>query len=298
MSLTAPPRDARPAPALPGPDRPRRTRRRDAGPGRYAVMVLAVLVLGVPLLWMLLAGFKQPDELYTVPLRWLPHGLDLSNYAEATSLVPMGTMFLNSVGITLVGAAGEMLLGLGCAYALVFLDIPFKRAIFVAVIFTLLIPQQITIIPNYTLTAELGWINTYQGIIVPGLSSAFGTFLFRQHFLTLPASILEAAELDGAGHWRKLFQFIVPMSAPTIAAVGVVSVVGKWNEYLWPFLVTDDPDKMTLPVGLTLLQKVDGMQDWGLLMAATSLVTLPMVVVFLVLQRRLVSGLTAGAVTG
>ena len=191
-----------------------------------------------------------------------------------------------------------MLLGLGCAYALVFLDIPFKRALFVAVIFTLLIPQQITIIPNYTLTAELGWINTYQGIIVPGLASAFGTFLFRQHFLTLPASILEAAELDGAGHWRKLFQFIVPMSAPTIAAVGVVSVVGKWNEYLWPFLVTDDPDKMTLPVGLTLLQKVDGMQDWGLLMAATSLVTLPMVVVFLVLQRRLVSGLTAGAVTG
>lgn len=297
MSRAATRPDGRPAAALPAPDRTR-SRRRDAGPARYAVMALSVLVLGVPLLWMVLAGFKQPDELYTVPLQWLPRGLDLSNYAEAMSLVPMGTMFLNSAGITLVGAALEMLLGLGCAYALVFLDIPYRRAIFGAVIFTLLIPQQITIIPNYTLTAELGWINTYQGIIVPGLASAFGTFLFRQHFLTLPPSILEAAELDGAGHWRKLFQFIVPMSAPTIAAVGVVSVVGKWNEYLWPFLVTDDPDKMTLPVGLTLLQKVDGMQDWGLLMAATSLVTLPMIAVFLVLQRRLVSGLTAGAVTG
>lgn len=266
--------------------------------GAYAVMVVSVLVLGVPLIWMVLASFKQPAELYNLPLQWLPANPDLSNYAEAMSLVPMVRMFLNSVGLTLVGATLELLFGLCCAYALVFIDFPFKRAIFVGVLFTLLIPQQITIIPNYTLVAELGWINTYHGILVPGLASAFGTFLFRQHFLTLPTSILEAAGLDGANDWRKLWQFIVPMSAPTIAAVAVISLVAKWNEYLWPFLVTDDPEKMTLPVGLTLLQKVDGMQDWGLLMAATTLVTVPMIVVFLVLQRRLVAGLTAGAVTG
>ena len=266
--------------------------------GAYAVMVVSVLVLGVPLIWMVLASFKQPAELYNLPLQWLPANPDLSNYAEAMSLVPMVRMFLNSVGLTLVGATLELLFGLCCAYALVFIDFPFKRAIFVGVLFTLLIPQQITIIPNYTLVAELGWINSYHGILVPGLASAFGTFLFRQHFLTLPTSILEAAGLDGANDWRKLWQFIVPMSAPTIAAVAVISLVAKWNEYLWPFLVTDDPEKMTLPVGLTLLQKVDGMQDWGLLMAATTLVTVPMIVVFLVLQRRLVAGLTAGAVTG
>jgi sn-glycerol 3-phosphate transport system permease protein len=133
---------------------------------------------------------------------------------------------------------------------------------------------------------------------VPGLASAFGTFLFRQHFLTLPASILEAAELDGAGHWRRLWRFVVPMSTPTIAAVTLVSVVTEWNDYLWPFLVVDRPDKMTLPIGLTLLQNIDGMTNWGVLLAATVVVTLPILAVFLLLQRRLVAGLTAGAVTG
>ena len=197
-----------------------------------------------------------------------------------------------------MGTGLKMLLGLCCAYALVVVDFPAKKAIFTLVIFALLIPAQITIIPNYTLVASLGWLNTYQGILVPGLASAFGTFLFRQHFLTLPASILEAAQLDGAGHWRRLWGFVVPMSLPTIAAVGLVSMVAEWNDYLWPFLVIDDAELMTLPLGLTLLQNVDGMTNWGVLMAATVLVTAPILAVFLILQRRLVAGLTAGAVTG
>jgi len=254
--------------------------------------------MALPLVWMVLASFKRPDELYSIPLQWLPQDLDLANYVQTTQSIPVGQLFLNSVGLTVVGSTLKLLLGLCCAYALVFLDFPFKRAVFVLVLFTLLIPQQITIIPNYTLVAQLGWLNTYQGILVPGLASAFGTFLFRQHFLSLPISILEAAELAGAGHWRKLWRFVVPLSYPTIAAVALVSVVAEWNDYLWPFLVTDDAEKMTLPVGLTLLQSVDGMNNWGVLMAATVLVTLPILIVFLFLQRRLVAGLTAGAVTG
>ena len=145
---------------------------------------------------------------------------------------------------------------------------------------------------------DFGWLNTYQGILLPGLASAFGTFLFRQHFRTLPISILEAAALDGAGHWRRLWRFVVPISLPTISAVALVSLVAEWNDYLWPFLVVDNAEMMTLPLGLTLLQNIDGMNNWGLLMAATVLVTLPMLAVFLILQRRLVAGLTAGAVTG
>lgn len=260
--------------------------------------MLATVVLGAPLVWMVLASMKTPAELYTVPLQWLPGSVNLDNYAQAADSIPLGRLLLNSVGITVVGAGLKVALGLTCAYALVFLDFPFKKVVFGLVIATLMIPPQITIIPNYTLVASLGWLNTYQGILVPGLASAFGTFLFRQHFLTLPRSILEAAELDGAGHWRKLWRFVVPMSTPTLAAVALVSVVTEWNDYLWPFLVIDRPDKMTLPVGLTLLQNTDGMTNWGVLLAATVVVTLPILVVFLVLQRRLVAGLTAGAVTG
>jgi sn-glycerol 3-phosphate transport system permease protein len=266
--------------------------------GSYLALVLATVVLGAPLLWMVLASVKTPDELYQLPLQWLPSRLTVDNYAQAAETVPLGRLLLNSVGLTIVGAGLKVVLGLCCAYALVFLDFPFKKVVFGLVIATLMIPPQITIIPNYTLVASLGWLNTYQGILVPGLASAFGTFLFRQHFLTLPASILEAAELDGAGHWRKLWRFVVPMSAPTLAAVALVSVVTEWNDYLWPFLVIDNPQKMTLPVGLTLLQNIDGMTSWGVLLAATVVVTLPILLVFLVLQRRLVAGLTAGAVTG
>jgi len=275
-----------------------RLRRLPADVVLYAVMAAVILIMSVPLIWMVLASFKAPGEIYSVPLTWLPESFGLGNYREVAGAIPIGRMFFNSVLITTLGAGLKVILGLACAYALVFVDVPLKKTAFVLVLFALLIPGQITIIPNYTLIAGLGWLNTYQGIIIPGLASAFGTFLFRQHFRSLPVSVLEAAELDGAGHLRRLWRFAVPMSVPTIAAVSLVSIVGEWNEYLWPMLVVDNPTTMPLPVGLTLLQRVEGLQNWGVLMAATTLVTIPILVIFLVLQRRLVAGLTAGAVTG
>lgn len=279
-------------------DREAKQRTKTRHVGGYLSLAAAVAVMILPLIWMLLAGFKERDEIYTVPIQWFPASVDASNYLSALNTVPFGSFFVNSMITTVIGAGLKMLLGLTTAYAVVFLEFPFRKVIFGVVIFALLVPQQIVIIPNYTLVAELGWINTYQGIILPGLASAFGTFLFRQHFLTLPVSILEAAALDGAGHWMRLWSFIVPISAPTIAAVALVSIVAEWNEYLWPLLVVDRADMMTLPVGLTLLQNNDGVADWGVLMAGTVMVTLPVLIAFFALQKRIVSGLTAGAVTG
>ncbi|TFB74205.1 carbohydrate ABC transporter permease [Cryobacterium glaciale] len=273
-------------------------RRKPLQLGGYLGLVVAVAIMILPLVWMFLAGFKERDEIYTVPIQWLPEAYDLSNYAAALAAVPFGSFFLNSTITTVIGAGLKMLLGLTTAYAVVFLEFPFKKFVFGLVIFALLVPQQIVMIPNFTLVASLGWINTYQGIIVPGLASAFGTFLFRQHFLTLPISILEAAALDGASHWTRLWRFIVPISAPTIAAVALVSIVSEWNEYLWPLLVVDRSDMMTLPVGLMLLQNNDGVTNWGVLMAGTVLVTVPVLIAFFALQKKIIAGLTAGGVTG
>ncbi|PYI40370.1 glycerol-3-phosphate ABC transporter permease [Arthrobacter psychrolactophilus] len=266
--------------------------------GGYLMMAVAVAVMILPLVWMMLASFKQRDEIYTVPIQWLPESFELSNYFAALAAVPFGNFFINSLITTVVGATLKISLGLTTAYAVVFLEFPFKKFIFGLVVFALLVPQQIVIIPNYTLVSDLGWINSYQGLILPGLASAFGTFLFRQHFLTLPISILEAAALDGASHWTRLWKFVVPISAPTIAAVALVSIVSEWNEYLWPLLVVDKAEMMTLPVGLTLLQNNDGVTNWGVLMAGTVLITVPVLIVFFLLQRRIVTGLTSGAVTG
>ena len=273
-------------------------RRKPLQLGGYLGLILAIAIMILPLVWMFLAGFKERDEIYTVPIQWLPDSYDLSNYAAALAAVPFANFFLNSTITTVIGAGLKMLLGLTTAYAVVFLEFPFKKFVFGLVIFALLVPQQIVMIPNFTLVASLGWINTYQGIIVPGLASAFGTFLFRQHFLTLPISILEAAALDGASHWTRLWRFIVPISAPTIAAVALISIVSEWNEYLWPLLVVDRSDMMTLPVGLTLLQNNDGVTNWGVLMAGTVLVTVPVLIAFFALQKRIIAGLTAGGVTG
>ena len=274
---------------------PRKRRPRLAG---YLLMGLAIAAMVMPLLWMMLASFKRRDEIYTVPIQWLPESFALSNYVDALAAVPFGNFFINSLITTVVGATLKICLGLTTAYAVVFLEFPFKKFVFTLVVFALLVPQQIVIIPNYTLVSGLGWINTYQGLILPGLASAFGTFLFRQHFLTLPVSILEAAALDGASHWTRLWRFVVPISAPTIAAVALVSIVSEWNEYLWPLLVVDKAEMMTLPVGLTLLQNNDGVTNWGVLMAGTVLITVPVLIVFFILQRRIVTGLTSGAVTG
>nr|WP_246211449.1 carbohydrate ABC transporter permease [Phytoactinopolyspora alkaliphila] len=184
------------------------------------------------------------------------------------------------------------------AYALVFIRFPAKKLVFIVIIVALMVPPQVVVVPNYTLIADLGWQNTYLGIIVPGLGTAFGTFLLRQQFLTLPHAIIDAATLDGAGHWRRLWRVIAPISAPTIATVALVTIVSEWNEYLWPLIIVDRPEMMTLPVALTLMQNADGTNNWGVLMAGTAMVVLPVLIIFTLLQRHIVAGLTQGATTG
>ncbi|NED96630.1 carbohydrate ABC transporter permease [Phytoactinopolyspora alkaliphila] len=251
-----------------------------------------------PLLWMLISSVKTRPEIFTVPLQWLPERPYGGNYAEVVDRYPFGRFFLNSVVVTAVGAGIKVLLAMFTAYALVFIRFPAKKLVFIVIIVALMVPPQVVVVPNYTLIADLGWQNTYLGIIVPGLGTAFGTFLLRQQFLTLPHAIIDAATLDGAGHWRRLWRVIAPISAPTIATVALVTIVSEWNEYLWPLIIVDRPEMMTLPVALTLMQNADGTNNWGVLMAGTAMVVLPVLIIFTLLQRHIVAGLTQGATTG
>ena len=265
----------------------------------YVPLAAAVLVVFLPLLWMVLSSFKQPGEIVTLDLQVLPAALDPENYQVAMTTVPFGQFFLNSTIVTVVGSGIKVILALLTAYALVFVRFPFKNAIFIVILVALMVPPQVSILPNYILIAGMGGKNTLWGIILPGLGTAFGTFLLRQHFMTLPGSILESAEIDGAGHWRRLWQIVVPVSGPSIATVALVTVVSEWNEYIWPLIITDKPESMTLPVGLTLLQNSEGNgAGWGIMMAGAVLVIIPILVIFAMLQRYIVAGLTQGSVTG
>lgn len=265
----------------------------------YIPLIGCVLLVAAPLVWMTLSSFKPAHEIVTTTLRVLPAAPTWANYEKAASSVPFVRFFLNSVLVTGIGAGVKTVLAIMTAYGLVFVRFRYSTIVFFVILVALMVPPQVSMLPNYTLIASLGGVNTYWGIIVPGLGTALGTFLLRQHFTSLPLSILEAAEIDGAGHWTRLWRVVVPISTPSIATVLLVTLVNEWNDYLWPLIIIDDPQKMTLPVGLTLLSNSDsGSQDWGVLMAGSVIVILPILFVFTLLQRYIVAGLTQGSVTG
>ncbi|MCY0904452.1 carbohydrate ABC transporter permease [Arthrobacter sp. H14-L1] len=267
--------------------------------GGYVPLVAATLVVLLPLAWMIISSLKAPGEIVTTELTILPQHPTMQNYVDAATSVPFARFFLNSVIVTSIASVIKCFLAIVTAYALVFVRFPFKRAIFLLILVALMVPPQVSVLPNYILIAGLGGLNTYWGIILPGLGTAFGTFLLRQHFMTLPVSILESAEIDGANHWRRLWQIVFPISVPTIATVALVTIVTEWNDYIWPLIVVDNPNMMTLPVGLTLLSNSDsGSQAWGILMAGAVIVIVPILIIFAALQRYIVAGLTQGSVTG
>ncbi|HEU4321700.1 MAG TPA: carbohydrate ABC transporter permease [Roseiflexaceae bacterium] len=264
----------------------------------YAACLLAVLAIGAPVYWILIAAFKTSREIYAVPPTWLPLQPTLANFPAAWEAAPFGRYYVNSIVTTLLGSACEVWFALSSAYALAFLRFPGKHWLFVLLLAALMVPEEITIIPNYLTVARLGWIDSYQGIVVPGASIAFGTFLLRQAFLSLPHEVLDAAKVDGAGHLRTLFSVVTPLALPSVATMALLSVVAKWNEFLWPLIVTNTQAMRTLPIGLSWLLDQEGTTEWGVVMAGTLFVIIPMVLAFLWAQRFVVEGIAAGAVKG
>jgi len=263
----------------------------------YVPMILALLIVALPLLWMILASFKPVAEIVTVDPGLWPKSPTLENYAAVADRVPLAQVFLNSVIVTFVGATIKVFLAITTAYALVFIDIPFRNAIFLGILVALMVPPEAAMLPNFLSISAIGGRDTLWGIILPGLGTAFGTFMLRQQFKTLPAELLEAAELDGAGHWRRLWRIVAPVSTPTIATVALVIIVNEWNNFLWPLVIIDSPDKMTLPVGLNLLRSIETQTgSYGVLMAGAVIVIAPVLLIFAALQRYIVAGLTQGAV--
>lgn len=263
----------------------------------YVPMIVALLIIAMPLVWMMIASFKPQSEIVTINPTFLPQDPTTANYDSVAARVPLASSVVNSLIVTVIGATIKVFLAITTAYALVFIKIRGAGIVFMAILVALMVPTEAAMLPNYITISTLGGRNTLWGIILPSLGTAFGTFLLRQQFLTLPHALLEAAELDGAGHWKRLWGIVVPITIPTIATVALVTVVSEWNQFLWPLVITDTPEAMTLPVALNLLQSLESNTgNYGVLMAGAVLVIAPILVVFAMLQRYIVSGLTQGAV--
>ena len=271
----------------------------------YVGLAAIVLVIGIPMFWMLSGSLKTVREIYTFPPQWVPSNPRWSNYKDAWHAAPFGHFYINSIIITLAGAALQLFNGILCAYALAFLRFPFKNFFFVLVLAALMIPPEVTILPNFLFMGNTirdlfgqSWVDTYQGMFLPGAATAFGTFLLRQGFMGLPKDVLDAAKVDGAGHFRTLWDVVLPMGKPIVVTFGLISMVNKWNDFLWPLIITTTMDMRPITVGITFLFDNEGNNQWGMIMAATTFVVVPLIIVFLFAQRYIIAGLTAGATKG
>lgn len=259
---------------------------------RHVVLLTTCAIMIVPFAWMLLTSVKSLAESTAVPPALLPSEWRWSNYADVLRVLPFGSFYLNSLINVAVRTTGLLLLSSLSAYAFARLRFPGREALFVLVLSVMMIPPEVLLIPQYQIMAGLGWLNSLQAVIAPGLFSALATFLLRQFFAGIPYEIEEAARIDGAGTLRVFWSVMLPMAAPGLIAAGVLKTLHSWNELLWPLVVNDSPGKLTLPAGLAFM-KDENFTNFPLQMAGAVMAVLPVVVMFIVLQKYVVRGFVA-----
>jgi sn-glycerol 3-phosphate transport system permease protein len=265
--------------------------------GRYALLIVAGVLMFLPI-YTALAGSVQPtSRLFEFPGVLIPSSFDFSTYGDAIRIGNLDRYLINSAVVTTIIVVGQLVTSILAAYAFAFLRFPFKRLVFLVFLATLMVPAEVTIVANYETIQELGWIDSYQGLTVPFLATAFGTFLLRQSFLQVPQDLRDAAALDGYGHWGFLTGVAVPLARPTIAALTVFSFLLSWNQYLWPLLVTNEETYRTVQIGLKALG-ASSIDQINVVLAGTVLAGAPIFVLLVLFQRQLVRGLTSGAVKG
>ena len=262
---------------------------------RYTLLILMAVIILFPIYTTIIASLKPGNRVLRHPL--VPDSFTLDVLRNAWTQGRLGRYLWNSAVVAFIVTTFQLITSVMSAYAFSFLRFPLKRFIFAIFMATLLVPFEVTLLINRRTVNSLGWLNTYQGLAVPFLATAFGTFLLRQVFMQIPKDLNEAAAMDGLGHWGFMREVAVPLVRPTLGALGLFSFLASWNQYLWPTMITTEDDMNTIQSGLRLLRSSD-LDKPNLVMAGTIIAAIPILVVLVVFQRQLVRGLTAGAVKG
>jgi multiple sugar transport system permease protein len=264
-------------------------------PWIYAVLGGGLVVLVGPFLWMLQGSFRPNRELQQVPPSWIPQHPTLDNYRQLFQVLDFPTFFFNSAFVAASITVGNLVFCSMLGYALAKLRFPGKRTIFALVLGTLMVPAVVLFVPLFVLVSNLGMANSYPGLIFPFLAGPFGVFLMRQFILGLPDELIQAARVDGASEFRIFRSIILPLCKPVLATLGILTFLTSWNQFLWPLVVAQSEDKYTLPVALAIYSIGEKRANYGLLMAGSVIVVIPVLLVFLALQRHFVRGI---AMTG
>lgn len=277
----------------PRPSRVRGPRNIDA----YVVLTVGGLLMIFPFVWQLIMSLSTQAEVTGVPPSLLPASPQWRNYLDVFTLLPFVSQFGVSLAVTVLRVVVQLILCAMAGYAFARMQFRGRGILFALLLSILMVPNQIYLIPQYSIIQGMGLLNTVLGIAMPGLFSAFGTFLLRQHFVSLPAELEEAARLDGANPWQIFWRVMLPLSGPALASVAILTTIASWNDLLWPLVVSTYEDRMPLAVGLATLQG-QHMTNYPVMMAASLLAMAPILILFLVLQRRVVEGLAHSGMKG
>lgn len=263
------------------------------------ILISVGLFVAAPIFIALFTSFKIPTDVTNYPPTLFPEVWTFENYTTAWSSQPLGRYFINSVIQTGIIVFFQVLFSILAAYAFAILKFPGRNMMFYLILGSLMVPFQLTFIPNFVLVSRLGWANTYAGLTVPFLASAFGVFLLRQFFLSLPTELHDAARIDGASNWLYLWRIVVPLSRGSISAFTIFAFLSAWNQYLWPLVITNEVDMRTLQIGIRffLFDQERG-ADWGAIMAAAIIALMPTLAIFIVAQQQLVRGIATTGLKG
>jgi multiple sugar transport system permease protein len=259
----------------------------------YLLVTALALAVMVPFIWMVVTSLKGQTEVFAYPPKWIPEDPQWKNYLEVWQEAPFGRYFLNSTIVALLVTLGQLTSCILAAFAFARMEFKGKNAMFLVFLSTTMISSQVTLVPSYLIMRNLNWIDHYQALIVPFLANAFGVFMIRQAFRTVPREMEEAAILDGCGRLRFLFQILLPLCKPILASQALFAFMGNWNSYLWPLIVTNRDEMRTLQIGLRYFVSGEGGTQWGLYMAAAVLISLPVIFIYFLVQKTFVESMAS-----
>ncbi|WP_309064838.1 carbohydrate ABC transporter permease [Microbacterium sp.] len=274
-------------------------RRRAGAVALHALLIVAGVSMVFPFIWMLLTSLKTLPQLLQNPLEFLPNPWTVENYAAAWNAVPFGQAYLNSIYITALVVTGTLITASMAGYAFARIRFRGSRTLFIVFLATQMIPAQVTLIPFYLLMSNLGWVDSHLALIVPGMiANPFAVFLMRQFVLSLPKELEEAALVDGAGRLRIFFSIVLPNLRPGLAALAIITALGVWNAFLFPLVLLNSPELFTVPLLLNAFEGQHGSVNYGLVMAASAIATVPMLIVFVIGQRKILNSMAASGLGG
>jgi multiple sugar transport system permease protein len=263
----------------------------------YLFLTVGAVVVGFPFFWMVISSLKPLEDVVKFPPTIIPTRWMFSNYIEAWKSAPFARYFINTLLVASLVTIGVLLTSSLAAYAFALMEFKGKSFIFSLFLATMMVPYEVTLIPNFVLIRKLGWYNTYAALIIPWSCNAFSVFLLRQFFMNIPKDLFDAARIDGCGELGMLWRVAIPLSTPAILTVSLFSFLGSWNALLWPLVVTSSEDMRVLQVGLAVFLREEGTQ-YHLLMAAASFTIAPIVVLYFILQRRFIEGIVLSGLKG